>query len=60
MTSKTLVDFTAEANRLLLDLVTIRDPEILKQYGWKAPYPSYVTATPSLWSLWLTNATHRK
>ncbi len=34
-------------------LVTITDPEVLKRYGWKAPYPSYVTAAPSLWGVWL-------
>ena len=41
-------------------LITIRSPETLKKYGWKEPYPSYVTAAPSLWKLWLDLATREK
>lgn len=33
-------------------LVTVRDPTTLALYGWKSPYPSYVTAAPRLWKLW--------
>ena len=35
------------------NLITIRDnPAALQQFGWKSPYPSYVTAAPSLWYQW--------
>lgn len=37
-------------------LVTVTNPEVLKKYGWKAPYPSYVTAAPNLWKVWLEDA----
>ena len=49
----TLAEFRAETARMSESLITIRDPEVLKKYGWKAPYPSSVTAAPSLWELWL-------
>ena len=34
-------------------LIKVTDSEILKKYGWKEPYHSYVIATPSLWEVWL-------
>ena len=44
------------ASRASTGLVTVRDPAVLAQHGWKAPYPSYVTAAPRLWELWLDQA----
>lgn len=48
MTKAVLTERVAETT-----LITIRDPEELRKHGWKAPYPSYVIAAPSLWRLWL-------
>lgn len=41
-------------------LITITDPEELKKYGWTPPLPSYVTAAPKLWELWLRQTTLEK
>jgi hypothetical protein len=37
------------------ELLTVRDdPVTLREFGWKDPLPSYVTAAPVLWKFWLT------
>lgn len=41
-------------------LVVVTNPEVLKKYGWKAPYPSYVAAAPKLWEIWLRDAEKRR
>lgn len=35
-----------------VELITVRDPKVLRAHGWEPPLPSYVTAAPSLWKLW--------
>lgn len=36
-------------------LITITDPDVLRQYGWGKdgkPVPSYVSAVEGLWQAW--------
>jgi hypothetical protein len=73
VSEEVLADLIARGEESEAGLITIRDPEVLKKYGWKActpammkkyglkdPFPSYVTAAPSLWSFWLDQTTRSK